>query len=161
MQHIPPATEPGQVADLARNWARLRQKPARERRIAIILANHPNRDGRIGNEVGLDTPQSAAVLLSALQAAGYRVESVPANGAELMTKLLSGPTNARPERNAEESLSFATYSAVFAALPMPLQRRIVAQWGSAERDPFFRPGRLDCGRFAIPALRCGNIAVLV
>ena len=149
------------VADLARNWTRLRQKQAGERRIAIILANYPNRDGRIGNGVGLDTPQSAAVLLSALQAAGYRVESAPTDGADLMTKLLAGPTNAQPERNAEESLSFATYSAVFAALPIPVQRRIAAQWGSAERDPFFRPGRLDCGRFAIPAVRYGNIAVLV
>ncbi len=45
------------VADLARNWARLRAKPPGERRVAIILANYPNRDGRIGNGVGLDTPQ--------------------------------------------------------------------------------------------------------
>ena len=44
------------VADLAHNWARLRAKPAGERRIAIILANYPNKDGRIGgNGVGLDT----------------------------------------------------------------------------------------------------------
>ena len=35
------------------------------------------------------------------------------------------------------------------------------RWGSAERDPFFRPGRLDCGRFAIPGFRSGNIAVLI
>src|SRR5579883_1557123 len=42
------------VADLARNWARLRHKPPSERRIALILANYPNRDGRIGNGVGLD-----------------------------------------------------------------------------------------------------------
>src|ERR1700730_6041574 len=32
------------VADLARNWARLRAKPSAERRIALILANYPNRD---------------------------------------------------------------------------------------------------------------------
>ena len=35
------------------------------------------------------------------------------------------------------------------------------RWGGAERDPFFRPGRLDCGRFAIPGFRVGNIAVLI
>ncbi|HEX3411577.1 MAG TPA: cobaltochelatase subunit CobN, partial [Stellaceae bacterium] len=34
-------------------------------------------------------------------------------------------------------------------------------WGAAERDPFFRPGRLDCGRLAIPGFRAGNVAVLV
>src|SRR4029077_6085330 len=53
------------VADLARNWVRLRRKRPAERRIAIILANYPNRDGRIGNGVGLDTPQSAINLLRA------------------------------------------------------------------------------------------------
>ncbi len=51
------------VADLARNWARLRAKPPAERRVAIVLANYPNRDGRIGNGVGLDTPASAVAML--------------------------------------------------------------------------------------------------
>src|SRR5882672_6212617 len=39
------------VADLAHNWVRLRRKNPAERRIAIVLANYPNRDGRIGNGV--------------------------------------------------------------------------------------------------------------
>src|SRR6185437_6604439 len=39
------------VADLARNWLRLRGKPPADRRIAVVLANYPNRDGRIGNGV--------------------------------------------------------------------------------------------------------------
>ena len=86
------------VADLARNWARLRAKPASERRIAIVLANYPNRDGRIGNGVGLDTPQSAVVVLRALGAAGYRVGDMPESGAELMQRLLAGPKR-RPRRD--------------------------------------------------------------
>jgi cobaltochelatase CobN len=40
------------VADLAANWTRLRRTPAENRRIAVVLANYPNRDGRIGNGVG-------------------------------------------------------------------------------------------------------------
>ena len=44
------------VADLAANWVRLRKKEAGKRNVAIILANYPNRDGRIANGVGLDTP---------------------------------------------------------------------------------------------------------
>src|SRR5207248_5355533 len=65
------------VADLARNWARLREKPPAERRVAMILANYPNRDGRIGNGVGLDTPQSAVAILGALAGAGYRIANAP------------------------------------------------------------------------------------
>jgi cobaltochelatase CobN len=149
------------VADLARNWARLREKPAGERRIAVVLANYPNRDGRIGNGVGLDTPASAIAILRALQQAGYRVGDMPQDGAALIERLLAGPTNARPQAPAEETLSFATYSALFATLPQAVQQAVAARWGMAERDPFFRPGRLDCGRFAIPGFRSGNVAVLV
>ena len=44
------------VAALAANWAKLRQCKANKRRVALVLANYPNRDGRMGNGVGLDTP---------------------------------------------------------------------------------------------------------
>ncbi|HVH79258.1 MAG TPA: cobaltochelatase subunit CobN, partial [Stellaceae bacterium] len=149
------------VADLARNWARLRAKAHDERRVAIVLANYPNKDGRIGNGVGLDTPASAVAILKALAAAGYRVEDMPEDGAAMMARLLAGPSNARPYAPAEQTYSFADYSAFFATLPRAVQQRVSSQWGSAERDPFFRAGRLDCGHFAIPGLRIGNIAVLI
>ncbi len=149
------------VADLARNWTRLRAKPAKERRIALILANYPNRDGRIGNGVGLDTPASVIAILRALAGAGYRIADAPEDGATLVRQLLAGPTNANPQAAGEESLSFAEYSAFFATLPAIVQTAVTARWGAAERDPFFRPGRLDCGRFAIPGFRAGNVAVLI
>ena len=58
---------------LAANWARLREaRPTAERRIAILLANYPNRDGRIGNGVGLDTPAGTVDVLDALAGEGYR-----------------------------------------------------------------------------------------
>ncbi len=65
--YAPVADRIGFVADLARNWVRLRRTPAAERRVALVLANYPGRDGRIGNGVGLDTPQS---VIEALQRAG-------------------------------------------------------------------------------------------
>ncbi|MHC5722367.1 MAG: cobaltochelatase subunit CobN, partial [Nostoc sp.] len=63
------------VAKLAANWARLRDKPPQERRIALILANYPNRNGRLANGVGLDTPASCVEILQALHQAGYQVEN--------------------------------------------------------------------------------------
>jgi cobaltochelatase CobN len=149
------------VADLARNWARLRARPPAERRVAIVLANYPNKDGRIGNGVGLDTPESAVAILKALADAGYRVADAPTDGAALMRRLLVGPTNQHPQAEAEERLQFNAYSAVLATLPMAVQKAIAAQWGSGERDPFFHPSRLDCGHFGIPGFRCGNVAVLI
>jgi cobaltochelatase CobN len=149
------------VADLARNWARLRERPVVERRVALILANYPNRDGRVGNGVGLDTPASVLAILRALAATGYRVEEIPDDSAALIRRLTDGPTNANPTAACEETFSFAEYSSFFATLPLPVQQAIIARWGSAERDPFFREGRLDFGRFAIPGFRAGNVAVLI
>ena len=71
------------VAELAANWAKLR-RPGRKR-IALVLANYPTRDGRIGNGVGLDTPASALGVLRALGA-----EGLPADGDALMRQLQRG-----------------------------------------------------------------------
>jgi cobaltochelatase CobN len=157
----PVADRVGFVADLARGWAELRQKPLAERRVALILANYPNRDGRIGNGVGLDTPASAIAVTRALAAAGYRIADMPGDPQALIERLLAGPTNARPGAAAEETFSFADYSAFFATLAPSVQRAVAERWGPGERDPFFREGRLDCGRFAIPGFRCGNVAIVI
>ena len=152
------------VADLAKGWARLRRKPASERRVAIVLANYPNRDGRIGNGVGLDTPASVVGALETLGAAGYRVEGAPADGATLMARLMAGPTNDHRRSGAPESearLSLIDYSAFFTTLPAPLREKVAARWGSPERDPMFRPGSLDCGAFHLPVVRFGNVVVAV
>ncbi len=51
------------VAQLAANWVRLGKKLPQERRIALILANYPNSNGRLANGVGLDTPASCLEIL--------------------------------------------------------------------------------------------------
>ena len=104
------------VADLARNWARLRAEAGAERRIAIVLANYPNRDGRIGNGVGLDTPASAVAILKALREAGYRTGDMPEDGAALMhgclpARAMQDPTR-RPRRRCP-SPSIRRFSPAF------------------------------------------------
>ncbi len=91
------------VADLAARWAKLRTKPNAEKRIAIVLSNYPNKDGRIANGVGLDAPASTANVLKAMREAGYDAGGAPETGADLMETLLAGPTNARDRE--EQSLS--------------------------------------------------------
>ena len=81
------------VAEWALRWASLREIPNAEKKVAVILSNYPNRDGRIGNGVGLDTPASTVNLLRALRVEGYSVEPVPENGEELMQWLQGGITN--------------------------------------------------------------------
>jgi cobaltochelatase CobN len=149
------------IADLARNWLRLREKAPEERRVAIILANYPNRDGRIGNGVGLDTPAGTIEVLRAMEEAGYDVGDIPRDGDALIARLLAGPTNdpSGADRPVEESFPRSDYAAFFATLPRSVQDAVTARWGAPERDPFFRESRLDCGSFAIPAFRLGKIVI--
>ena len=60
---------------------------------------------------------------------------------------------------ASEELSLADYTAWFSTLPRSVQEQVTARWGAPECDPFYRPGRTDCGAFRISAFRCGNLAV--
>ena len=149
------------VAELAANWVRLRRTPPLERRIALVLARI-NKDGRMGNGVGLDMPASAVNVLQALAEAGYRVDDIPADGNGLIERLTEGPTNdtrALRRRLIEETYPRSEYGFFFAGLPRETQQRTAERWGRPEGDPFFLAGELDCGRFAVPAFRCGNIAV--
>jgi cobaltochelatase CobN len=158
---VVPRVAPGRVAfvaDLAANWARLRRTPPSERRVALVLANYPNRDGRIGNGVGLDTPASAAAILSALGEAGYDVGDAPMDGAALMAIMLGGVTNAlgSMDRSHEAALALADYCAAFDALPAPVRDAVTAQWGTPQDDSFVRDGA-----FHLPVHRFGRIAVAV
>src|SRR6185295_15048550 len=68
------ASEPDRVtyvAWLAAAWARLRGKPASERKLALVLSDYPARGGRAGYAVGLDTTESTLEILRLLRAEGY------------------------------------------------------------------------------------------
>ena len=81
------------VAELTANWARLRRTPTTGRKVALILANYPNKDGRLANGVGLDTPAATANTLKLLSENGDNIRNVPSNSAALMAQITAGPTN--------------------------------------------------------------------
>lgn len=145
------------TAELAARWARLRATAPGERRLAVILANYPNRDGRIGNGVGLDTPAGTIEALRALEAAGYAVADIPTDGDALVARLLAGPTNqAVTGRTVTETLPLAAYLEAFAQLPEASRRLVCERWGRPEDDPQFLREQTA---FAVPAFRLGRIAV--
>ena len=120
------------VADLASRYLQLRQTPCKDRKIALILANYPNRDGRMANGVGLDTPASCLQILKALQQSGYTVTDLPESGDELMAQLAQGVTN-DPEgyglRPVRQRLNEQDYQQFFDALPNSVQEGVVSRWG--------------------------------
>ncbi|MBK1866667.1 cobaltochelatase subunit CobN [Taklimakanibacter albus] len=143
------------AADLAAAWVGLRRTQPSDRRVAIILANYPNKDGRIANGVGYDTPASSIAILRALMDASYDVGDIPSDGNGLIEALQRGRTNAHRHDSAT-TLAVADYRRHFAALPADVQSAITERWGTPERDPFFAGDA-----FALPVLVYGNVAVAI
>ena len=162
------------VADLAANWLRLRQTPARDRRVAIILANYPDKAGRIANGVGYDTPASTIAMLKALAGAGYDVRDVPESGNTLVEALQearfpsSSPLGETPHppiasQRAPPSpsgrgvmVALAAYRRYFAALPETVRVQMIERWGDPASDPWVRDGE-----FHLPVCIHGNVAVAI
>ncbi len=138
------------VADLAKNWVKLRHQPIADRKIALILANYPNRDGRLANGVGLDTPASCVEILQALTRSGYTTGELPTTGDALIQWLTVGITN-DPEsqlKTATQSLEFTDYLAYFATLPEAVRSALTARWGD-----------LTHRQFPIAGIQIGNIFI--
>lgn len=134
------------VAELARRWVELGRVANGHKHIALILANYPTRDGRIGNGVGLDTPAAALNILRALHAEGYPLPAdLPHSGTELIQQLLGGVSNDLETidlRPCQQSLALDDYHAMFNALPEANRNAVLERWGPPQSDPMFRDGRM-------------------
>ena len=140
------------VSNLAANWVNLRHTEPAERKVAIILANYPDKDGRIANGVGYDTPASTIAILNAMQGAGYHVGKFPNSPNEIIFSLScrrkSGPS--------DHTLSLEDYQTCFSHLPYAIRAQITERWGIAETDPSFRNGA-----FNLAINTYGNVAVAI
>ena len=138
------------VADLALNWVALRRAQPADRKVAVVLANYPNKDGRLANGVGLDTPQSVAEALTTLAMTGYDLGEIRIeNGAELIDRLLGARRNGIRFTESD-------YRGFFVTLPASLRDAVTARWGEPSADPAWREGV-----FHLAAHCCGNVVVAV
>lgn len=143
------------VAAQAANWVRLGKKTPQARKIALIMANYPGGDGRLGHGVGLDTPASSLLTLQAMQAAGYDVADLPQSGTELIHLLMRGPTNEGVQgRLIRESISINDYNKFFEKLPLKNKQEMLTRWGEPETDAY-----VVNGAFALPVMRFGGTIV--
>ncbi|MCK0096148.1 cobaltochelatase subunit CobN [Yoonia sp. F2084L] len=158
------------VTQLTKNWATLRKTKAATKKTALILANYPNKDGRLANGVGLDTPAATVHVLNLLKAEGHNV-TPPADSAALMAQIMAGPTNwltDRADKDGGEFLPLRIYKQHFDALPWDIKKDIETRWGPPEDDPFFScskipppeaPTETAKAGFALSIHRFGNAVV--
>lgn len=151
------------VAAFAQNWVQLRRTPVAQRKIALILANYPTRDGRLANGVGLDTPASVVEILQALQHAGYQVDTPPQTSDALIQRLTAGVTNdpeGRQLRSPLQRVSLVDYAQYFQTLPDRVQQGIRDRWGEPHPPTGAMPALdPDVPSWPIPGLQLGNVFV--
>ena len=126
------------VTQLTANWAQLRETPAQNKKTAFILANYPNKDGRLANGVGLDTPAATIHALTLLKDAGHKVDA-PSDAKSLMDQIMAGPTNwltDRADTDGGSYLPLDVYEKHFNALPWDVKQQITDRWGAPDADPF-------------------------
>jgi len=121
-------------------WVRLANKPAAEKKVAIVLSTYPGRDWQMAHAVGLDALASVEAILDDLRGEGYSVSE----SSDLADGL------------ARESISIplVDYREMLASLPEALRADLFESWGEPEDDP-----RCEDGAIILPAVRCGNALI--
>ncbi len=148
------------TAELALNWISLQTKGNAEKRVAVILPNYPNKDSRLANGVGLDTPQSCIEFLKALADKGYGLgESIPRDTETLihwLTQLVTNDTATTETRPYAIELAEEQFDEHFSSISEELKRKIKKQWGEPEDSPYY-----SGSGYIIPGFLLGNTFVSI
>ncbi len=112
--HKPEAGRIAYVAELAVAWVNLRKKENKNKKMALILSDYPQRAGRKGYAVGLDAIRSADEILAMLDAEGY---------------VVSG-------QGSGSKYKIENYRKRFGEMPQESQEAVLAAWGEIPKDDF-------------------------
>lgn len=140
----PHAQQIKDIAALAKNWALLRKIANADKKIAIVLANYPNKNSRIGNGVGLDTPASVVLFMKKLVTMGYRLQDVPEDGEGLMRLLQSLQTNDEESsygKPCEQGFAKQQFEAFIDALPSRCRQDLSKHWSHDLPESIPVPGK--------------------
>ncbi|WP_378187356.1 cobaltochelatase subunit CobN [Aquimarina sp. W85] len=150
------------IADMAKAWINLQTKKNAEKKVALVLPNYPNKNSRLANGVGLDTPQSTLHILTELAKQQYSLApDFPKTTKELIHKLTNSITNevdtinSINERHAIK-LDVTTFFYHYNNLSDTLRQTIEEQWGKPTQSPNYQQGF-----FLIPGFISKNILVSI
>lgn len=143
MRHQSDASRIEAAANRIARHIALSEKPARDKRLAILLSSYPGKTHQLAHAVGLDALASLEAILEDLQAAGHAVEA-------------RAPDSGFGKALSEQTLSWPleAYEAALARLPKTLRESLATTWGPPETDPACRDGA-----FHFAALEAGNALV--
>ncbi|UZR99777.1 cobaltochelatase subunit CobN [Chondrinema litorale] len=148
------------VAELAKNWKILQKKQNQEKHVALILPNYPNKDSRLANGVGLDTPASTVEIIKAMDAAGFNLgDAIPQNSKELISQLTEYITNDPDStllKEAQVGFDEGSFFLHYNRLSVELREKIENQWGHPYNSPNYKEGK-----FLLPGVLLGKTFVSI
>ncbi|MEG4493924.1 cobaltochelatase subunit CobN [Microcoleus sp. D3_18_C4] len=136
-----------------KNWVKLRQTPSSETKIAIILYGFPPGYGAAGTAALLNVPKSLLNFLHKLQAAGYTVGEIPADGEELIRRVKDADEatgDGQDARTTKETVNVKTLEKWLGYLSTS---RIEKQWKSLTGTGI----KTDGDEFQIGGIQLGNV----
>ncbi|MEG4086083.1 cobaltochelatase subunit CobN [Microcoleus sp. POL10_C6] len=136
-----------------KNWVKLRQTPPSETKIAIILYGFPPGYGAAGTAALLNVPKSLLNFLHKLQAAGYTVGEIPADGEELIRRVKDADEatgDGQDARTTKETVNVKTLEKWLGYLSTS---RIEKQWKSLTGTGI----KTDGDEFQIGGIQLGNV----
>ncbi|MEN4019006.1 MAG: cobaltochelatase subunit CobN [Methanobacterium sp.] len=159
------------IVSLTNRWAKLKELPNSDKKIAVILYNYPPGKAEIGASY-LDVFQSVHDLLVNLREQGYNVGTGEIPNAEQLYTLVAefgnkgswaqNLLNQYVQENLgtlkanEQLVNASTYSEWFNQLPEALKEQVISRWGQAIGNIMNYNGSL-----VIPGLMFGNIFLTV
>ncbi|MFY9513384.1 MAG: cobaltochelatase subunit CobN, partial [Rubrivivax sp.] len=164
----PIAPQAAAVAAKALNLLRLQRKPAAEKKLAVFFWNYPAGEKNLSASF-MNLPRSLSATLAALQAAGYRSDSIDETPLTLQLQRLLAPAY-RPASDRAvlqellrdglaDTLPVAQYRQWLQALPPAVQASLRERWGEPERSAMVVQHNGQPA-FVIPRLQLGHVSLL-
>ncbi len=148
------------ISSYIKNWIKLQNLHSKSKKITIVIANYPIKNGRLANGVGLDTPSSLLNILEILKNSGHDLgqANLPTTSRQLMKLILSYRTNDCESINKTPLtyLSLRDYEQLLNEIAPEAITKIIDKWGEPSRAI-----ELEKEGFAIHGIRFGNITILI
>lgn len=144
------------VAGRVQKWLTLRQKPNREKKVAIVCYNYPPGEDNLFGGAFLDTFASVERILNCLAAAGYQTGPLDADA--LRAAFTAGKlVNSGRWQSDSSDVPFIRYnSGSYSARQgdASWKEELQRQWGTP-------PGEImsEAGAFLIPGITAGNVFI--
>lgn len=149
------------ITRLALNWANLRKKPNKDKKVAIIFHNMPPRNDMIGCAYGLDSPKAVYNMVNSLKDIGVYTEYDFEDGDEIINKIIDAVSNDNRwltvDRVLEKSVDIIKkeqYQEWFEKLPETVQNKMEHDWGEVPGEFMVYDGNMP-----VPGILNGNIFI--